>query len=361
VDLAVSDLPGTTAIITATLNEDATHLASSAEATAVVGKGAAKITATPSVDRSIAYAATGVIGRLTFGTPQELQEVTLTQGALTLKTMADGYGRIRLDTLALLPPLGPSTIHVAFAGNDLFGPATADIPITLVPAAATVTVAPLSPLPVGNVPVSATVVVPGGDITKAKVTFVLRNEVGAVVATFTDTAVSATGAAGATFTAVAGGLYHVEATVTGGWYTSPLAWVQAVVYDATDYAVGLGTFNTSASSSGVPIARRTGFAFAAKYIRGQSRPSGALELNVEKANFNFLAAPQFDWLVTGGGRAEVQGTGYVNRTSGYSFRLIATDATPDTFELRIWSTTSSFDAPLYKLTGTVVSGNIVVH
>ena len=73
-------------------------------------------------------------------------------------------------------------------------------------------------------------------------------------------------------------------------------------------------------------------------------------------------ATAFDWLVISGSIAQVQGVGTINGCGSYHFRVIATQGNlaSDTFEIHIWNSTHSFDAPLLLASGTLNSGQITI-
>lgn len=353
--LPVADLPGTSVPVTATLNEDATHLAATAQAILTVAKGVPAIApVTPSA--RVPYGTIGVIGRLLFGTPQDGQSVTLSQGGTSVNASTDGYGRFRLDTVALQPVFGPSVIHVVYPGNDLFEGTTADIPVD-VPDVATVTPVQLAPQPVGLVTVGASVTA-NGDITRAVVQFDLVAENGQV--STQTSAVTATGQAAATFGPLGAGIYHVDVTVIGDYYASPKSSMLLVVYDSSTFVTGGGWVVTTVDSTGLISGKKANFGFNAKYKTGTTIPTGSVEFNAPDSKINFKATG-FDWLVIVSGRADLQGTGTINGIGSYGFRLIAVDAAPDTFELRIWNASGSFDSPQYKVSGALGGGSIVVH
>jgi hypothetical protein len=358
----IRTLPGLTTI-TAGFAEDALHLASGAAVPFTVDRAAASLTGGAV---TVQYSDSAVIATLKLGGASDPQSVTLAANGTTIPALSDALGRIRVDTRDLLA-LGANTVVVAFAGNGRFTDATLTVPVTVTAEDATVALTVPATQATGALTATAQVTQAAdgslGDLTKAKVTFVLRNEANTIVGTIVS-AVTTAGASAATFASVGAGVDRVEATVTGGYFSSPLASAPAIVYSTSSYTYGAGSLNTTSASTGLPSGKRAVFAFATAYLMHQPKPAGGLEVNIDKT-FNFLAVPTFDWLVIANGRAEAQGTGWVNKTAGYAFRLIVTDARPDTFELRIWNTTtnpsSSFDVPLYKLAGSITSGDIVVH
>ena len=363
----ITAAPGNTTVRAAYAG-DATHLPAAVSRAFVVQKARPTLTALPA---TIQYTEGAIIANLALSGTTSTQTVTLAAGGTTITRTTDASGNVQLDTrdLPLLP--GANTVTVGFPGNDFYLAGTIPVAVTLTAEDATITLPALAPTPIGSLSLTGQVteVADGtpGSIGKAQVSYVLRNEAGTVVQTIVVNA-TPSGAAPVTFLNVAANVYHVEASVVGGYYSSPanpVTYAIAVVYDTSTFVTGGGWLNTTTASTGLPAGRKATFGFVSKYLPGRSTPSGAVEVNIDRS-FNFVALPSFDWMVSSGGRAEIQGMGSVNRASGYSFRLTATDGgSTDTFDLRIWNTTtspaSSFDAPLYKVSGVIVGGNIVVH
>jgi hypothetical protein len=353
----VKTLPGATTI-TAGFAEDATHLAAGASVAFTVDRAVPGLTGPAT---SIQYSESGVVATLTLGGTSDPQSVTIASHGVTIAALSDALGRIRLDTRDLPLAAGANSVVVTFAGNARFTPAAVTVPVTVTAEDSTVAVAPLGPLPAGSLTATAQVtqVADGtlGDLTKAMVTFALRNEAGVVTSTIVSP-VSAAGASSATFTSVSADIYHVEATVTGGYFTSPLSYVLAVVYDTSTFATGGGWVMTTTASTGFVPGKSVSFGFNAKYQGGS--PAGGVELSAKESNLVFKAT-SLEWIVIGSGRAEIQGRGTINGTGVYSFRLIAADRSPDTFEMRIWTAAGSFDAPLYQVANTLAGGNVVIH
>jgi hypothetical protein len=139
--------------------------------------------------------------------------------------------------------------------------------------------------------------------------------------------------------------------------------VSVTMYDPDAKSTGGGWILTKASTiSRIPLAlgKKANFAFTAQYKTGQTAPVGNLEFSAKESKIE-LKATSFDYLAVNGSRAELQGLATINGTGSFSFRMIAVDGSPDTFEIRIWDSTSSFDAPLYQASNTAGGGNIVIH
>jgi hypothetical protein len=62
-----------------------------------------------------------------------------------------------------------------------------------------------------------------------------------------------------------------------------------------------------------------------------------------------------------------EGTGTINGTGEYKFRVRAVDGerlgggAKDRFEIRIWTGTGEWDTPTYRAEGDLGGGQIVVH
>ena len=346
--------------VSAAFGGDTTYLGSADQRPITVTKASTAFSAASAVT----YTESGIVATLSSGgRPLPLKPVVVQAAPAALLPDTDGLGRVRLNTLDL-GPVPNATYSLGFAGDVLYAASPA-FTVTLAPDDATVAGTPTGPQSRTAVSVAAVVteVADGtpGDITRAKVRFELINSDTNASGGFAIGNVAANGSSRATILNAPAGTYRLNMTVVGGYYTSPTTSTDLAVYDTLTSATGIGWVMTTTASTGLPAGRKAVFGFFAKYLNGQTSPSGALEFNVEKATFNFLAAPRFEWLVVSGGRAELQGTGFVNRTGGYSFRLIATDAHPDTFELRIWNSSSSFAAPLYRVSGNLSGGNIVIR
>ncbi|MFC9243657.1 family 43 glycosylhydrolase [Streptomyces sp. NPDC057136] len=95
------------------------------------------------------------------------------------------------------------------------------------------------------------------------------------------------------------------------------------------------------------------FSFAAQYKKGATVPSGEAGFLFGAGKLKFRSTSS-DWLVVTGAEAHYQGSGTVNGTGGYAFRITVTDA-PDTFRIRIWKK-STGDVLYDNATGTGTKG-----
>ncbi|MFJ3669503.1 family 43 glycosylhydrolase [Streptomyces sp. NPDC090106] len=111
---------------------------------------------------------------------------------------------------------------------------------------------------------------------------------------------------------------------------------ELIVYDrAAGPALGAGVFD---SPAGACPARPglTGpavFSFAASYAPLTRLPLAKVAFDFGAARLKFRSTGA-DWLVVSGDRAVLQGTGTLDGTSGYTFRVTATDS-PDSFRITI--------------------------
>ncbi|MGJ5893306.1 family 43 glycosylhydrolase [Streptomyces niveiscabiei] len=108
----------------------------------------------------------------------------------------------------------------------------------------------------------------------------------------------------------------------GGTATTTLP--ELVVYDRAGKASGAGLL---LSPKG-----RAAFSFAAAYGKKATVPTGRVTFTAPGVS---LRGTGSDWLVVTGKQAVYQGTGTVNKASGYAFRITATDS-PDTFRIKVW-------------------------
>ncbi|KUO14578.1 family 43 glycosylhydrolase [Streptomyces dysideae] len=135
---------------------------------------------------------------------------------------------------------------------------------------------------------------------------------------------------------------------------------ELIVYDrAAGPALGTGIFTSPAGAypAKPDLTGKAAFAFAAYYAKGATTPTGKASFDFGPARLQFRSTDS-DWLVVTGSQAVYQGSGTVNGTGGYGFRVIATDG-PDTFRIRIWEK-STGDVVYDNLTGARTTGVITV-
>ncbi|MFE9443539.1 family 43 glycosylhydrolase [Streptomyces sp. NPDC006602] len=124
---------------------------------------------------------------------------------------------------------------------------------------------------------------------------------------------------------------------------------ELIVYDrAAGPALGVGVITSPAGAypAEPDVAGQAAFSFSAAYPRGATAPLGKATFDFGPARLKFRSTAS-DWLVVTGSQAVYQGSGTVDGTGGYGFRVTATDG-PDSFRIRIW----------WKSTGDVVYDNV---
>jgi len=99
------------------------------------------------------------------------------------------------------------------------------------------------------------------------------------------------------------------------------------------------------------LAGKATFGFVAKYKKGASKPDGSTQFQFSTADLNFHST-DYDWLVIATARAQYKGSGTINGSGDYGFRLTAIDAglTPSTdvdlLRIKIWDKEDG-DAVIY--------------
>lgn len=121
--------------------------------------------------------------------------------------------------------------------------------------------------------------------------------------------------------------------------------ITLVVYDPdAGFVSGSGWIDSPAGAY-VPVPNLIGkafFGFVSKYENGATVPTGNTEFLFPAAGLNFQGS-SYDYLVitAGGTRADLKGSGTLNgslapNNTPFRFTIGATDASPDTFRIRIW-------------------------
>lgn len=147
----------------------------------------------------------------------------------------------------------------------------------------------------------------------------------------------------------------------GGWDKSSDLNVQVYAVLLEDgMATGGGWFvpEPDNSSGLVTDGTKATFGFVAKNQKGKS--SGNLEFHYNSSDLN-LNSTSLEWVQVSATQVMFEGTGTINGAGAYKFRVRAVDASPDRFEIRIWTGGGTFDAPLYRAEGNLGGGQIVVH
>ncbi|WP_406322466.1 family 43 glycosylhydrolase [Streptomyces sp. NBC_00519] len=123
------------------------------------------------------------------------------------------------------------------------------------------------------------------------------------------------------------------------------------------FATGVFTSPAGAYPARPDLTGKAAFFLTAFYAKGATTPTGQVSLELGPARLQFRSTGS-DWLVITGSQAVYQGSGTVNGTGGYAFRVTATD-TPDTFRIRIWKK-STGDVIYDNRTGAKVKGSVTV-
>ena len=175
------------------------------------------------------------------------------------------------------------------------------------------------------------------------------------------------------------GVYTATLTITDddtGATTSDSS--MFVVYDpSAGFVTGGGWFDSPAGAyiADASLTGKANFGFVAKYNRGRTALTGQTEFQFKTANLNFHS-DEYIWLVIAGARAQYQGTGTINGSGNYGFKLTAIDGQvsggggTDMIRLKIWDKdagdaivydsglgVSDDDAPSVELGG----GKVIIH
>ena len=154
----------------------------------------------------------------------------------------------------------------------------------------------------------------------------------------TVTEANGSGTATATHAYTAAGVYTLTLTVRDNkGATGTCTFQYVVVFDPNaGFVTGGGWFN-SPPGAYVPDPTASGkatFGFVSKYQKGATVPSGNTEFQFHAGNLNFKST-SFDWLVIAGKKAMFKGTGTINGSGEYTFRVWAIDGNPDRFRIQI--------------------------
>jgi hypothetical protein len=149
----------------------------------------------------------------------------------------------------------------------------------------------------------------------------------------------------ATHAYAAAGIYRVVGTVTddaGGVARSALE--AAVVFDpAAGSARGAGWFESprGAHAADESAMGRATFGFLARYSKDASEPVAHPGFRLKTSRLTFESTG-YDWLVITGAKAQLRGSGRIDGSGSYSFRITASDAAtgsgPDRIRIEIWDT-----------------------
>ncbi len=162
-------------------------------------------------------------------------------------------------------------------------------------------------------------------------------------------------------------IYRVCVTVSDPAGATNTDCTEAVIYDPTAGKVIGGGWFDSPRGAYRPDPGATGrmhFGFVSLYRRGADIPTGVMRLRLVAAGINFLSTG-YDWLVLPGDRTAVfTGSGTINGSGDYRFRVWIVDGAPDAMRIRIWTSDTRGTETVVYDTGsaqTIGGGNIVVH
>ncbi len=164
----------------------------------------------------------------------------------------------------------------------------------------------------------------------------------------------------------AAGIYEIQVTVTDKDGDSDESTFQhVIVYDRSEgFVTGSGKFDWPSDGASALGVGDTQFSVVAKYLKGDSVPTGGTSFVSEPRELDFESS-SYEWLViTGGNYATLKGTGTINGEGNYQFRVWAGDGEPDTFTIRIWDEDEFGNEDLIyenDMDQPVTSGNIIIH
>jgi len=198
-----------------------------------------------------------------------------------------------------------------------------------------------------------------GDITKARVEFVVTNGSG------NSTSYSGTCNSNGEVLIELGssvGVYSISYRVIGGYFESSPEMTIVPVYDPKGgFATGGGFINVTDPADG--DLGRANFGFNARYEKGSS--TGHLEFQYKDGSLD-LKSTSIDWLVISSVSAQFQGTATIQGWQGtYIFRVNCTDnqasGSPDKFTISVWAGNDTEADPIYKAQNqNLGGGNILV-
>ncbi len=196
----------------------------------------------------------------------------------------------------------------------------------------------------------------------------------------TVTEVNGSGSTSASHTYTSAGVYTLTLTVTdddGG--SGQCAFQYVVVFNPADgFVTGGGWFNSPAGAytADPSLTGRATFGFVSKYHNGSFTPIGSTEFQFKAGNLNFKSS-SYDAgsLVIAGAKALYKGSGTINGSGDYGFRVTAIDGDVsggggvDKFRIKIWDKATNavvydnqlgagdYDDP----TTALGSGSITIH
>jgi len=171
------------------------------------------------------------------------------------------------------------------------------------------------------------------------------------------TVVGNAGSCSSTHAFSAAGTFTVGVTVTdddSGSASSSLS-INVSVGSTGDFVTGGGWISSAGRG-------KANFGINAKYHKDATTPTGQTEFDFKAGDLNFHSK-SYDWLAITGNSAQFQGSGTINGTGDFAFKVTAIDAgkgQPDKFRIVIWNKTTNaivYDSGSQPLGG----GSIVIH
>jgi hypothetical protein len=128
-------------------------------------------------------------------------------------------------------------------------------------------------------------------------------------------------------TYAAAGVYSVSVTVSDPCASVSQTYEFIVIYDPDGgFVTGGGWIDSPAGAypADPTLVGKANFGFVAKYLHGAQVPTGQTEFQFKTGDLNFHST-DYEWLVVSGAKAQFKGTGTINGTGTYNFRLTLTD------------------------------------
>lgn len=148
-----------------------------------------------------------------------------------------------------------------------------------------------------------------------------------------------------------------------GSVTEPLCTL-VVVYDPSGgFVTGGGWIHSDLGDYALDgsLEGKATFGFVSKYKKGAHAPTGNTEFQFHAAGMNFHSG-SYDWLVVAGQTAQFKGSGTINGAGDYTFKLWATDASPDHLRMKIWTEDEGVENVVYDSGDSMLAkGQIVIH